>query len=128
MDMKLVNFTMPKSLEKKLSEAALMSQKKKSQFVRDCVIKELVRLGFDVTEEDVRSNQGSRNDLPNRVTEAEKRARKGLRPRGRPRKLRVELGGGGSSGLIPARIDADGELRPLVPASEPRERSRRKTA
>lgn len=91
MDMKLVNFTMPKSLGKKLSEAALMSQKKKSQFVRDCVIKELVRLGFDVTEEDVRSNQGSRNDLPNRVTEAEKRARKGLRPRGRPRKSELVL-------------------------------------
>ena len=86
MDMKLVNFTMPRSLEAKLSEGAKRTGKKKSEFVRDCLVKELIRLGIEVLPEDLESNQGARHDLPNRITEAEKRSRKGTRPRGRPRK------------------------------------------
>ena len=108
---------------------AFYSGVKIADMVRLAIIEKFEReSGSHIEKSDFCMSQGSRNDLPNRVTEVEKRARKGLRPRGRPCKLRVELGGGGSSGLIPARIDADGELRPLVPASDPREGSRRKTA
>lgn len=82
---------MPRSLEAKLSEGAKRAGKKKSEFVRDCVVKELIRLGVEVLPEDLESKQGARNDLPNRITEAEKRSRKGVRGRGRPRKEEARL-------------------------------------
>lgn len=58
-----------------------------SKIVRDALVEKLGRdKGITFDDSVLCMSQGSRNDLPNRVTEAEKRARKGLRPRGRPRK------------------------------------------
>ena len=58
-----------------------------SQIVREALAEKLERdTGEKIDRSFLEMTQGARNDLPNRITEAEKRSRKGTRPRGRPRK------------------------------------------
>lgn len=104
-----------------------------SEIIREALILKLSEeKGFAPSEELSVISRGTRRDMMTKAGRARAEAQlanaRAARGKKKIKKLRVELGGGGSSGLIPARIDADGELRPLVPVSEPCERSRRKTA
>lgn len=66
---------------------AFYSGRKIADVIREAIIEKFERdSGLSIDKSLIEMSQGSRTDLPNRVTEAEKRARKGLRPRGRPRK------------------------------------------
>lgn len=110
-----------------------MSPKDLCSFLRVGLVEKLNRdfaAGIDPAR--YSGGRGSRHDMLDASGRARAEAQlanaRAARGKKKIKKLRVELGGGGSSGLIPARIDADGELRPLVPASKPRGRSRRKTA
>ena len=110
--MKLVNFTMPRTLEAKLSEAAKCAGVKKSEFVRNALCAAIEAQGIKILPEDLASNQGARNDLPNRITEAEKRASRGQVKRAKKEVSRLALALGKSRTRAEARSLADKAVRP----------------
>ena len=93
-----------------------------SQIIREALAEKLERdTGEKIDRTFLEMTQGARNDLPNRITEAEKRSRKGTRPRGRPRKT---LPGPPIPPARNVRINPDGSFSPV--GSQPLEH--RKTA
>ena len=91
MPFKFVGFNLQESLNDKIDEAAERAGVKRSEFIRNALCAAIEAQGIKILPEDLASNQGARNDLPNRITEAEKRSRKGMRPRGRSRKEEARL-------------------------------------
>lgn len=105
---------------------AFYAGQKIADVVRAAIIEKFERdSGIRLEREDFIMTQGARNDLPNRITEAEKRSRKGTRPRGRPRKVPPVL-------PIPpvrnVRINPDGSFSPVSAPPETSSTSRQSAA
>lgn len=103
-----------------------------SEIIREALILKLSEeKGFVPNEELNVISRGARRDMITSAgrARAEAQLAKARAARGKKKlkTLRVELGGG-SSGLIPARIDDEGNLRPLTSSPERPERSRRESA
>lgn len=134
MAFKLVGFNLQASLNDKIDEAAERAGMKRSEFIRNALCVAIKAQGIEILPEDLLSNQGARNDLPHRITEAEKRSRKGTRPRGRPRKgesvpkLQVLSGNPALAPVRNMRIDEHGDLVPLSPPQPKPSRRSRKSA
>lgn len=132
MAFKVVGFKMPQEMSDRIDECVAHLGVQRTAWVRNLLAKALEESGFPLDPKFLKTNQGQRTDMVSLEGRARAEAQlanaRAARGKKKIKKLRMELGCGGSSGLIPARIDADAELRPLVPVSEPRERSRRKSA
>lgn len=115
-------------LPQKIADAvdAFYAGQKIADVVRIAIIEKFERdSGQRLERGDLVMTQGARHDLPNRITEAEKRSRKGMRPRGRPRKtLPVPP-------IPPARnvrINPDGSFSPVSAPPEAPPSSRQSAA
>ena len=112
MPFKFVGFNLQESLNDKIDEAAERAGVKRSEFIRNALCAAIEAQGIKILPEDLASNQGARNDLPNRITEAEKRASRGQVKRAKKEVSRLALALGKSRTRAEARSLADKAVRP----------------
>ena len=84
-----------------------------SQIVREALAEKIVReKGVSISASDLVMTQGARNDLPNRITEAEKRASRGRVKRAKKEVSRLALALGKSRTRAEAHSLADKAVNP----------------
>lgn len=109
MNFKVVGFKMPQELSDRIDECVAHLGVQRTTWVRTVLAEALKNAGFPVDPEILKPKQGARNDLPNRITEAEKRAKKSEKST-----LRVLSGNPNHAPIRNAYITRDGDLVPVL--------------
>ncbi len=112
MNFKVVGFKMPQELSDRIDECVAHLGVQRTAWVREVLADALKKAGFPIDPAILKPNQGARNDLPNRITEAEKRASRGRVRRAKKEVSRLALALGKSRTRAEARSLADKAVKP----------------